>query len=214
MTGEVKWRCGDDIAGYATPYPFTFENKRYVVGFTGTSVIIAEVDTGNLVWQQSWKTDWNVNASAPIFHDGHLFLSSGYDTGATLFKLHKDGAKLQADRVWKSKVLLNKFQSCILHEGKLYTSDQKALSCVDFLTGKEIWRLHRLKHGTLILAGKYLLVLTEKGELQIAEATLEGYAPLTSSYILRGRSWTVPVLHRGKLYARSLQQTVCLDLKR
>jgi outer membrane protein assembly factor BamB len=81
-TGKVRWRCGDDIAGYATPYPFTFEGTRYIVGFTGVSAIIAEADSGRLVWREPWKTDWNVNAASPIFHKGHLFLSSGYSTGA------------------------------------------------------------------------------------------------------------------------------------
>ena len=51
-TGREVWKCGGDPVGYATPYPFTFEGRRYVVGFTGTSVIIADVETGRLVWRQ------------------------------------------------------------------------------------------------------------------------------------------------------------------
>ena len=91
MTGKVAWRCGDDIAGYATPYPFVFGGQKYIVGFTGTSALIAEAKSGREVWRMPWKTDWDVNAAAPIFYEGHLFLSSGYDTGCALFKLSKDG---------------------------------------------------------------------------------------------------------------------------
>ena len=34
-TGRPLWKTGDDPVGYATPYPFTFEGKRYIAGFTG-----------------------------------------------------------------------------------------------------------------------------------------------------------------------------------
>jgi outer membrane protein assembly factor BamB len=212
-TGQVIWRCGDDIAGYATPYPFTFEGQRYIAGFTGVSAIIADAETGQLMWRTSWETSWNVNASSPIFHDGHLFLSSGYDTGCGLFKLTKAGTELKADAVWKSNVLMNKFQSCILHDGKLYASDQRALICADLLTGQELWRKPRIKYGTLILADGHLILLTQDGQLQIAKVSTAGFEPTTAVGILDGRCWTVPVLHQGRLYARNLERLVCLDLR-
>lgn len=216
-TGKDIWKCGDDPAGYGTPYPFTFNGRRYVVGFMGKTAIIAEVKTGKLVWRIPWKTDYDVNAASPIFHNGYLFLSSGYRTGSALLKLGAGGDKLSSQTVWKSNVLMNKFQSCILHEGKLYSSDQNALVCVDFMTGKEIWRQARLddrlaKFGTLVLAQDHLLLLTQEGKLKIARASPEGFRPTTTADILNGRCWTVPVLHRGRLYARNLKRVVCFDL--
>ncbi len=129
-----------------------------------------------------------------------------------MYKLRRDKQYLAAEPVWKSKVLLNKFQSCVLHEGKLYASDQKALVCVDFLTGQEHWRRHRVRHGGLVLADGHLLLLTEKGELQIAEADPAGYEPRTTASLLSGRCWTAPVLHKGKLYVRNLNRIACFDL--
>jgi outer membrane protein assembly factor BamB len=212
-TGKLAWRCGEAIAGYATPYPFTFEGGRFIVGFTGTSAIIAEAKTGRLVWEKPWKTDWKVNAASPIFHNGYLFLGSGYKTGCALHKLRKSGDKLEADEVWRSKVLMSKFQSPILHAGRLYASDQKALTCVDFLTGETLWSKPRIKHGTLILADGHLLLLTEKGQLQIAKVDPGAFEPTTTADILTGRCWTVSVLHRGKLYARNLTRMVSFDLR-
>jgi outer membrane protein assembly factor BamB len=213
-TGKQVWKSGDEPAGYATPYPFTFEQQRYIVGFTAQAAVVAEAKTGRRVLRIPWKTDWDVNASSPIVHDGYLFLSSGYKTGCALFKLRTDGQGLAVDRIWQSKVLLNKFQSCILHQGKLYSSDQRALVCADFLTGHEEWRIHRVKHGTLVLADGHLLLLTQDGKLQIAPVSPEGFSVRADAEILSGRCWSVPVLHRGKLYARNMERLVCLDLKR
>lgn len=213
LTGKVIWKTGEDPAGYATPYPFTFEGTRYIFGFTGNSALIVEAATGRLAWRQEWITDYAVNAAAPIFHNGHLFLGSGYQTGAAVFKLSKEGERLKGTQVWKSKVLMNKFQSAVLHDGHLYASDQRDLKCVNFLTGEEIWKEKRVPNGTVLLADGQLIVLTEKGELQIAPATPKGYVPTTSVQILDGRCWTLPVLHEGKLYARDLERMVCLDMK-
>ncbi|MCO6439165.1 MAG: PQQ-binding-like beta-propeller repeat protein [Phycisphaerae bacterium] len=217
-TGKQVWKTGDDPAGYATPYPFSFEGTRYIVGFTGDSAIIVEASTGREVWRTEWKTDWDVNAAAPVYHDGHLFLSSGYKTGCALFKLTKTGHGLSANEVWRSKDFMNKFQSCILFKGNLYTSDQNALHCADFLTGKERWREKRLegkrtKHGTLILADEHLIYLMENGTLLIGKADPKAFEARTKTDILDGRCWTVPVLHRDKLYARNLERLVCLDLR-
>lgn len=211
-TGKTVWKTGSEQTAYTTPYPFTFDGTRYIANFTGESAIIVNAKTGKLALRMPWQTDWKVNSSAPIFHDGHLFLTSGYKTGCGLYKLRADAGKLAADEIWRSKVLLNKFQSCILHQGSLYTSDQKALVCVDFMTGKEHWRQRRAKHGTVVLADGHLLVLSQDGELQIAPVTPDGFSPLTKSKILSDRCWSVPVLHKGRMYARDLERVVCLDL--
>jgi outer membrane protein assembly factor BamB len=213
VTGAKKWHTGDDPAGYSTPYPFTFDGKRYIVGFTGESAIVVEAKTGRLVARIPWQTNYKVNAAAPIYHDGYLFLTSGYETGCGLFKLEADGKDLMATEVWKSTVLMNKFQSCILHEGNLYSCDQKALACVDFKTGKEKWRVRKVKHGTLILADGHLLLLTQSGRLQIAPVSESGFEAITDAEILSGKCWTVSVLDDGKLYARNMNRVVCMDLK-
>ena len=216
-TGQEVWKCGDDLVGYSTPYPFTFKGRRYVVGFMGKTVIIADMASGRLVLRMPWKTDYDINVAAPIFHDGYLFLSSGYRTGCALLKLRVEGDKLATTTVWQSKVLMNKFQSCILYEGNLYASDQSALLCVDFMTGKQRWRQPRIddrlaKHGNLLLAGGQLILLTQDGKLLMAKASPNGFAPTARAEILSGRCWTLPVVHQGKLYARNLERIVCFDL--
>ncbi len=213
-TGDFRWRCGTDPAGYATPYPFTFEGKHYVMGFSGESAIIADVVTGRLVLRIPWSTAWKVNAAAPIVRDHYLFLSSGYQTGCGLFRLSAEGDALSASPVWQSRVLRNKFQSCIYNDGHLYSSDQRALKCVDFLTGKEAWSIARIQHGTLVAAADHLYLLTEQGSLQVAGVSPKGFEPKLTAEILSGRCWTVPVISGGRLFARSLEQVVSFDLRK
>jgi outer membrane protein assembly factor BamB len=216
MTGKREWKCGKDPVGYATPYPFTFEGERYIAGFTGTSLIIADAKTGKQVYRKEWKTSYNINAAAPIYHDGHLWIGSAYRQGCSLLKLSKKGKKgdkLDAETVWESKDIQAKFQSPILHKGHLYLSDEKSLMCVDFMTGEERWRKHRIKDGTIVLADGHIYVLGDDGTLQVADAKTDAFEPTASAEILSGKCWTVPVLHRGRLFARNLDRLVCVDLR-
>ncbi len=231
-TGDVVWKCGEDAAGYATPSAFTFDGKRYICGFMGDSFVVAEAEKGRQVLREPWPSHSGVNVSTPIFHDGHLFVSTGYGYGSGLFKLEaeKDKSKiglggLVAQEVWKSTKFRNKLQTPILFDGHLYGSDETGLKCVDFMTGEPRWRKKGITHGTMILADGWLLLLTEKGGLHLARASTEDFKPSTSAKLFEGtgynlltrkqgaRCWTTPVLSDGRLFVRDHTTVVCLDLR-
>lgn len=215
-SGKELWKAGSDPVGYSTAYPFAFEGERYIAGFTGDSLIVVRAKDGVLAWREPWKTAWNVNAAAPIFHDGNLYLTSGYDTGSAVFKLAKAGDTLSGRHLWAggvSKVLLSKFQSSVLTDGCLFASDQRKLACVDFMTGKELWKEPRMENGTIVLAEGKLVVLTEGGELLVAPASKSGFKPTTRVKLLDGRCWTVPTIANGRLFVRNQDTVKCFELK-
>ena len=211
-TGETVWKCGRAPTGYATPYPFTLEGQRYVVGFLGKSIVIADVRTGREVWSMRWETSWYVNASTPIFDGVRLFHSSGYDHGSIVLKPARAGDKLTTETVWQNQSIRAKFQTPVLYEGHLYTSDEVGLKCVEFATGEVKWSKRGTKFGTVVIADGHLFVLSERGKLLIGKATPTGFEPTTDVQVLEGRCWTVPTLYKGRLYARNLEKAVCLKL--
>jgi outer membrane protein assembly factor BamB len=212
-TGRDVWKCATDGPGYSTPYPFTFKGTRYIAGFVAGQLVIAVATSGKEVFRTSWKTPWNINATAPIHHDGQLFLSSGDNSGAAVYRLSAAGGeRLSAAEVWRGKSLSCMFQSCVLKDGVLYGGDEKALKCVEFLTGRLLWTVRDMAHATVLWADGHLIVLTEEGKLMIAKATPAEFKPIAEAQVLTGRCWTLPTLCNGKLYLRNLEKAVCLDL--
>jgi hypothetical protein len=65
-----------------------------------------------------------------------------------------------------------------------------------------------------VLADGHLLFLSEKGQLQVAKASPEGYNALATAPVLSGRCWTVPTLQEGRLYLRDFKNIVCLDMRK
>jgi len=59
-----------------------------------------------------------------------------------------------------------------------------------------------------------LLVLSEKGELVLADASPDGFKPVARAQVLGGVCWTPPALANGLLYVRNAKgDLICLDLR-
>ena len=83
---------------------------------------------------------------------------------------------------------------------------RSALVCLEAASGDEKWRAPEVKNGSLILAGDgKLVVLSEAGDLILAEATPTGYRELSRAKVLRDRCWVQPVLANGVIYCRNNQ---------
>jgi len=198
-SGKTVWRSHHDKAGYSTPIAVTIADRRQVVFFTGTHVVSLSPADGSLLWQEPWKTSYDVNAASPVFvPPDRLFISSGYDVGAALFRVEVEGV----EEVWRNREMKNKFSSSVLHQSHLYGFDEKILKCVDVATGKTQWRARGFGHGSLLYADGHLIVLGDQGDLALVEATPEGYHERARAGVLGGKSWTMPTLAGGKLYLR------------
>jgi outer membrane protein assembly factor BamB len=208
--GNVIWENGKDPGGYATAVPFRMGEQQCVALFGSRDVIGLVASTGKELWRFPWPTKYDVNASAPIITDDTVFISSGYGTGCTLLKLEAG----TATEIWRNKNMRNKMNGSVLWKGYIYGVDEGGeLRCLDFKTGEFVWAQGGFGQGSLMIADGKLIVMAEKGNLIIAEATSDGYKVISEAQILSPRCWTVPVLANGRIYARNAKgDLVCLDV--
>ncbi len=109
----------------------------------------------------------------------------------------------------------NHVNSSVLWKGHLYGFDEKDLQCLDFSTGASKWSEKGFGKGSLMIADGKLIIYSDTGKLAVAEASPSGYREIASAQILGGKNtWIVPVLANGKIYCRSLEQLVCLDVRK
>jgi hypothetical protein len=67
--------------------------------------------------------------------------------------------------------------------------------------------------GSLILSDGKLIVLNEKGELSVVEASPLAYRELLRGRVMVARFWTAPVLADKRIYCRSdAGDVVCVNL--
>ncbi|MGH7452235.1 MAG: PQQ-binding-like beta-propeller repeat protein, partial [bacterium] len=186
---------------------------RQVIVFTGTSLISLAPNDGKLYWRYPWVTSLFVNAATPIFiPENKIFISSSYDKGAALVQVQAGNGRATVQPVWVNKAMKNHFASSILHESYLYGFDDFLLTYLEVSTGKTKWQQRGFQKGSLIFADGHLLVLGERGNLALVEATPAVYSEKANAQILKGKCWTMPSLANGKLYLRNEKEMLCLDV--
>jgi outer membrane protein assembly factor BamB len=213
-TGVPVWKTGKNACGYSTPVPFDVNGRRAVVLFGAQHLAAIEMKCGKEIWTFPWRTSYDVNAADPIISGNKMFVSSGYRTGGAVLDIRGGRPSV----VWKNQNMHNQLNACVLINGHLYgTSGQSGhagdLRCVDFNTGDVKWKEPSAGLGALMAADGKLIVLSEKGELIVAEATPDKFKPLARAQVLGGKCWTTPVLSNGRIYCRNSHGAlVCMDV--
>ncbi len=207
--GSIVWKSATDEPGYSSPLAVTVNGVRQIIVFSGTMLLSVSPTDGKVLWKYPWKTDWFVNAAVPIFiPSDKIFISTNYGHGAALLRVRTGGV----DEVWLTKSMKNHFNSSVLFDGHIYGFDNAILTCIDVSTGEEKWQKSGFGKGSLILADGHLIVLSERGQLVLAEATPEEYREKSTMQALQGKCWTQPTLSGGKLYLRNQKEMVCLQI--
>ena len=206
--GTLVWSTGPQASGYSSPFAFSLDGQRRVAVFAATALVVLNPADGKSLWQFPWKTSYNANAVTPIVSGRMVFISSGYEVGCALVKIGTDKP------VWRNRLMRTHFNSCVLLKGYLYGFDETTLKCLSGPTGEVQWSKKRLGKGSLMVADDKLIILGDSGVLAIAEATHEAYRELARAKVIRGLTWTVPVLSGGRIYVRSHPgHLVCLDVR-
>ena len=139
-TGAEIWKSRplNVAAGYVSPIAVTHGDRHLVIGSTGKGIFGVDAADGKLLWNHGQTNVHGINAQTPLHHDGHVFTSSGWDTGGVLLKLSEDGAAVT--EVWRNKDLDNDFGSVIFRDGHFYgfnwlNNSRGQFVCVEFGSG-------------------------------------------------------------------------------
>jgi outer membrane protein assembly factor BamB len=211
-TGDVLWTSLDDKAGYSTPLRIEVQGVPQIVVLTGQAVVGVSPDGGRELWRHPWKTTLDANVATPIVRDNRLFISTGYGTGCGLFELTAAGGRPAARLLWANKNMKNYFATSVLLDGHLYGFDNTMLVCMDFQTGDVKWRERGFNRGSVLAAGKRLIVYGERATLALADASPEKYKEIARATVLGDKTWTIPTLAGGKLFVRNEKEIVCLKV--
>ena len=171
-TGTVAWKSGGDKPGYASPVRAVLGGKPTIVILKADALVGYEPKDGKELWRAEWKTQYDVNAATPLLiGSDKIFVSSGYNAGCALFQV-EDG---KIRELWRNKNLRSHINSPVAVQGFIYGMDGDAgrndFVCLDAANGEKKWEEKSIKGGSLIAANGKLIVLSEKGELVICEAS-------------------------------------------
>ncbi len=218
-TGETVWQspsADGDPTGYATPTLVEYQGKRLILTCTGKAVICVDADNGKLCWRFPHETSYDVNALKPIFHDGRVFMSSGYGAGSRMLKLEVSGDEVKVSELWTNKDLDNHHGGVLLWDGYLYGSKySRGWTCLDWANGQTAYTKPGVGKGSLTCADGLLYTLSEKLDMGLVAASGEQFDVISQFELPsdgEGPSWAYPVVCGGKLYVRHDNTLFCYDV--
>ena len=219
MTGKTVWaaKSTGENAAYATPTLVEHQGLRILMNMTAKALIGVNADTGELLFHYPHETQYDVNATTPLFHDGQVFITSGYGSGAEMLKLTVDGAKVSVEKLWDAKQFDNHHGGVLLWDGHIYgCSHGGKWICLEWKTGKVAYTDRGVGKGSLTYADGMLYTLTENHVMGLVVADPKAHKVVGRFNLPaggEGESWAHPVVCDARLYIRHGDALFCFNLK-
>lgn len=226
-TGETVWRSTEwtDLGGYSSPIIVDVAGVRQIIQLTRKGVAGVDVKNGKLLWSADVAGNNTAAIPTPVYHDGIVYVTSGYNAGCAGVRLTKSGDRFQADTVYVNKNMINHHGGVVLVNDHIYGfSDASGWVCQNLKSGETIWkqRIQGVGKGALLAVNDRLLLQDERtGLLTVISASPDGWNehgrmefPERSEIESMDKMvWTHPVVVGGKLYLRDHDLIFCYDMK-
>lgn len=202
-SGKVIWKSQNDEAAYSSLMTANLAGVRQVVYYSAEALMGVEADSGRLLWRVFLRTDAKRHASTPIISNDRVIVNS-QTIGLVCTKISKEGDAIKATPSWANKQLKINISTPVLVDGFLYSQGVgHNLVCVDAADGKLMWSQDGFgdKYSAIVVVGKSLLVVTDRGELIMVRADSSKYSEVARTQIC-GKTWNHPAYSDGKLYVR------------
>ncbi|MEO6236749.1 MAG: PQQ-binding-like beta-propeller repeat protein [Vicinamibacterales bacterium] len=217
LTGKTVWAAKElsDAAGYSSPIAADIQGVRTYLTFTSGAGVGVRASDGKLMFSYTKAANRTANITTPVFFDNKVFFTSGYDTGGGLIALKAENGSVSASELYFTREMKNHHGGVVLVNGYLYGFNESILTCLEFATGKQMWRDRSVGKGSIAFADGNLYLLGENNVVGIAEASPEGYREKGRFQIAdKGLpSWAHPVISGGRLYVRNQDTLMAYDIK-
>ncbi len=217
LTGQTVWTSKElgDTAAYASITVADVHGVRTYMTFTASAGVGVRASDGKLMFRYQQAANRVANVATPVYSNNRVFFTSAYGTGGGLLELSAQNGEIAAREVYFTREMKNHHGGVVLVDGHLYGFDDAILTCLEFATGKVMWRDRSVGKGSVTYADGRLYIQSENNLVGLAEATPDGYREKGRFTIPEKSlpSWAHPVISEGRLYVRNQDILLVYDIK-
>ena len=228
--GELLWKTPPtgEKRTYVSPLLIDRNGQKIIITVLSDNILGIDADNGEIIWKFSLLKELvrpdgrrrRNYANTPIYKNGEIFYTSGYDEYSVMLSLSPDGRSVKMK--WKNDVLDTHHGGVVEVNGYIYGSNWYSNNdgkwvCLEWETGKVMYEKDWHNKGQIIYADGHLYCKEERnGHVALVSATPSGFN-VTSEFLLgRGRApyWSHQVIHDGKLFIRHGEELMIYDIKK
>ena len=183
--------------------------------FTGSAGVGVRASDGKLMFRYPTAANRVANVATPVYSNNKVFFASGYGTGGGLLDLRVQNGEVSATEVYFTREMRNHHGGMVLVGEYLYGFNDLILTCLEFATGKVMWRDRSVGKGSVTYADGHLYIQSENNVVGLAEASSAGYRE-TGRFEIPDKgapSWAHPVISNGRLYVRNQDIVMAYDIR-
>jgi len=225
MTGETVWTSKglSEKPCYSSLILVERGGNRLVVNMTENSVVGVDADTGKVLWVDKFEEYQEkpkaINPVTPVYYNGCVYATSGYDDGGAMLELSPDGSKVS--RKWVDTTLDCHHGGVVIVDGYIYGANWKNNRdgnwvCLDWDSGKVMYEKEWICKGSITYADGMLYCYEEKeGTVALVKASPDGFDIVSSFEVSKGSGehWAHPVVCDGRLYIRHGDALMVYDIR-
>ncbi len=212
--GAPAWSRNGGGESYSSAQLLTLRGKAQIVMQDNKGMAGLATADGAVLWERANPTPAAIPMLQPhVTDEGALLGSTAQDL--FLLEIREEGGTWTAADKWLSTRFRPSFDDFVVHDGHVYGLDDGILSCVRIATGERVWKKGRFGSGQLLLLADQglLVVLSEKGELALAEARPQEAAEPFRFAAIKGKTWNHPVIVKDRIYVRNAEEMACYRLR-
>jgi len=235
-TGKELWRAlSAKEPGYAPPMIYEAGGERQLIIWHPEAVNSLNPENGKVYWTMPREARTGLSVATPRKLGDLLFFTAFYN-GSLMLRL--DATKPAATTIWQTTKVSEKdtthlnsiIPTPFLEEGYIYgVCSYGQLRCLKADTGERLWETFqattdggpiRWANAFLVKNGGRFFLLSEKGDLIIAELNPQGYEEISRAHLLEptgvaaGRNvlWSHPAFANRCIYVRNDLEIICVSL--
>jgi outer membrane protein assembly factor BamB len=211
-SGDHLWMNTKGGAGYSSPHLFEIDGVAQVVLMNDFGAISVAPEDGTPLWEYPWPHTDRILQPART-PDGDILLSTGGGKGMRRLKVMNGPDGWSIEERLSAVQLKSFFNDFVVHRDLAYGFTGPFVECVDIVEGGRKWKSGRYGGQLILLVDQNLLVvLTEKGDVALIEATPDKFTELGRFPAIEGKTWNHPVVVGDILLVRNSQEMVAFHL--
>jgi len=224
MTGQSVWTSKglSEKSSYCSPTLIETGDTELIVTMLERSVVGLDIKTGKVLWKDRIKEGIgrHNHPVSPLYYDGHIYITAGYDKGGVKYRLSADGTKIT--KKWEDAILDIHHGGVVLVDGYLYGANWNGNArgdwvCLDWDNGKVMYETRwNGNKGSIIYADGMLYCYDENtGDVALVKASPKDFEIVSSFRVTQGsgKHWAHPAISDGRLYIRHGDALMAYEIK-